>query len=271
MARILKNIRNNPKAAAGWQMLNYNYWVDIRSDEIEIKVWDNITDETYGNVQRVKCWDIIKYSELKKIPGFVDQSLWTRISLLPRNVPSSSDTPYEYYADTLPAAAFVDLLSSTIISKPDGLANMDQDYHIFSPLYQLFFPDVDNFNSVCVRLFYDASNEDITTTVTGPSASLLEETAIDLKQLFSPIQLTCSETTVAPDSSVIINVSTDPFISEVYLEQVYGSLNKIRVPLTNGTGSFKLYSDGFTSGETIRVKAGHRKWTGIASFSMTVS
>lgn len=57
---------------------------------------------------------------------------------------------------------------------------------------------------------------------------------------------------------------------EVYLENIGGSLPMSRIQVYNGVGSFKLDTVGAISGQTIRVKAGWKYWSGEAEAIINV-
>jgi hypothetical protein len=264
MASIKK--QNTNKNLFSGKQGKIKYWVDIRSDEIEIKIYSS--EPTGSDSEEVAdsiiTWDIIKLSELNKKPGFVDQTLWSKLTtqqLL------NIDDEGVYSALELTDVQIVDVFGETLISKPAGLMNASSTY--WDSFYNIFIPDADDFSSAIVRIIWDSS---YTTgyEVIGPSSSLFVNEVATIQDLVSPITMSSDQTTIAADGSITVNIETDTFIDEVYLEQVYGILNKTRVKLTNGIGSFVLYATGLEAGETARVKAGHRKYTGIANFTVPV-
>lgn len=243
------------------------YWVDARADEIEIKVYSNEPVGENETADVVVLWDIIKLSELQKKSGFVDQTLWTRVSSSLLALEADPDTPYVYHPTVVNEGNIIDMFGETVVAKPYTLTNLSSKYTNY--LYSIFVPDASDFSSCVIRLTIDVNYEP-GFEVVGPSANLFVDEHVLYTDLVSPITLSSNQTTVAPDSSITVNVQTDTFIDEVYLEQVYGILNKSRVKLTNGSGSFVIYANGLQAGETVKVKAGHKKFTGISNFSVPV-
>jgi hypothetical protein len=58
--------------------------------------------------------------------------------------------------------------------------------------------------------------------------------------------------------------------STVYLEEVNGYLPKRRVDLTGGVGQFRVGALGLAAGDTVRVKAGFRFYTGLGDITLPV-
>jgi len=248
------------------------YWVDIQPDQIEIKVYSN---EDIGNDQTkdiVILWDIIKLTELKKKPGFSAQTLWRRVGRDILAIISSADDPYTYYPTELPEQALIDMFGSTIITKPKALTTMVSSGIDSSPvdLYTIFTPDTTDFTNCTIRLSFDTKHV-AGFEVEGPSASSFVDEHVNILDLVAPITLSSTQSTVTANSSISVTVNSQPYIDEVYLESVSGILNKTRVKLTNGVGKFSIMTTDLEVGEEVRVKAGHRKWTGIASFTKILS
>jgi hypothetical protein len=57
---------------------------------------------------------------------------------------------------------------------------------------------------------------------------------------------------------------------EVYLENTGGYLPLSRAQITGGVGSFQVGALGLTSGQSFRIKAGTKLYTGIADLTVTV-
>ncbi len=271
MAIIKKNLFTAEKIVFPGKTGKIKYWVAATNEQIEIKVYSN---ESVGNEENpetadvVILWDIIKLSELQKKPGFVDQTLWTRVSTDVLQVQSDAEQPYVYYPLQLHESALIDVFGETLITKPKTLTNPSSTHA--AALYTIFVPDSSDFTSCIIRLMFDAKYE-AGFEVEGPSASSFVDEHVNFEDLVAPITLSSTQTTVSTESSITVNVTTAPYIDEIFLEQVYGILNKARVKLTNGQGTFNILTDGLQPGEEIRVKAGHKKWTGIATFSKQIS
>ena len=241
------------------------YWVEILQDQIEIKLYSTETIDDIPT-EVVILWDIIKLQSLQSKPGFVDQTWWTRIPEI--NLPLVLDDDGAAFSQELHESSIVDMLGETVVIKPASIRNRASP--TVDALYTFFMPSTDNFNSCVFRI---SVNPDYTPgfEVVGPSAGDFVDQTVTLNEVIAPITLSSTQTNVSADSSITVTVATAAYIKEVYLEQVCGILNKARVKLTNGQGSFKIMTDGLQVGEEIRVKAGHKKYTGIASFSKQIS
>ena len=224
-------------------------WLDVQQNTFEIKMY-----RTLNNEDTVYLWHKIDLQALSIKPGFVDQTAW--VANL-ETLKTELDYIREYN--------ITDVFAETVISKPYTILSAK----VVSP-YVIFVPDSSDsrgFLSFNYRIIMDPSTQYV---VEGPSAASFVDENITIRDFVSPITLSSAQSSVTADGSITVNVSTDTFIDEVYLEQVYGLLNKTRVKLTNGQGSFILYATGLESGDTVRVKAGHKKFTGIADFTAPV-
>jgi hypothetical protein len=271
MAIIKKNVFNAEKIVFPGKTGKIKYWVSATDQQIEIKVYSNEsvgTEENPATADVVMLWDIIKLSELQKKPGFVDQTLWTRVSRDVLPIQEDSEQSYVYSPLELHESALIDVFGETLITKPKTLTNPSSTHA--ASLYTIFVPDSSDFTSCVIRLMFDAKYE-AGFEVEGPAASSFVDEHVKFEDLVSPITLSSTQTSVTPNSSISVTVNSDSFIDEVYLESVSGILNKTRVKLTNGQGKFSILTTDLEVGEEVRVKAGHKKWSGIASFSKEIS
>jgi len=91
------------------------------------------------------------------------------------------------------------------------------------------------------------------------------------KTIFAPINLSTTQTTAKVGDTISVNVSTtDTHLDKIYLTQVTGILDASVVPLTNGTGSFNILTDSLTTGTAVQVKAGHKLFSNITTFTQTL-
>lgn len=271
MATIKKNVFNYDTVVFREKQGKIKYWIDAQDDQIEIKVYSNESvgdEENPATADVVILWDIIKLSELQKKPGFVDQTLWTRISDKWLPVQPDENEPYVYYPLELHESALVDMFGETVVTKPKSLTTLASPYT--AAIYSIFVSDADDFTTCTIRLLFDPKHE-AGFEVEGPSASSFVDQHVSFEDLVAPITLSSTQTSVTPNSSISVTVNSEPYIDEIYLESVTGALNKTRVKLTNGQGKFSIITTDLEVGEEVRVKAGHKKWTGIANFSKEIS
>jgi hypothetical protein len=261
--KIVKTIINNPYWGYGIHheepYIQPHLYIDIQSENLEIKLY---TPATENVPMIVHLWQKLALSTLKSIPGFVDQTLWTSLEKTPIPEIDGEQSFYE-----LKNSDLVDILGRTLVTKNVGNGN---NSGFNRTPYVLYVGDSSgDFNDFTMVLKLNDPEEFI---FEGPSASsITSETVAFASDLLPSISLTSSQNSVGVDSSITVDVTSDPSVKEVYLEQVYGVLNKTRVPLTNGVGSFVILTTGLSVGDMVRVKAGHRKYTGITDFNITVS
>lgn len=101
---------------------------------------------------------------------------------------------------------------------------------------------------------------------------------VDVRSMFFPSFSISGADTVAADGTVTLTatVATVPtgtsvnYASDLYIEASAGYLPKKRVPVVNGTATFKVTALGLAAGDTIKVKIGTRFLTGLASKTITV-
>jgi hypothetical protein len=79
-------------------------------------------------------------------------------------------------------------------------------------------------------------------------------------------EITVTSSTVSGDI-VTVNFTTDSKINNIYLVQSEGYLPKLKIPVTNGTGSFKVVTTGMDAGDTIKVKMGFKYWVNRTEFT----
>lgn len=232
---------------------DYRIWVDLTPEYFEIKSY---AKQTETKEEELTYWYKVTLDELKLNPGFVEQSLWFI------NEKEKETDP------VINNINLVNAFATTVLHKPLSFTSPLDSYR--KTPFCIFVPTTQN-ATMEDFIYRIAERQGLNVEYTGPSASKVLDESIKYSEFLSNITLSSNSTTVNPDSSITVNVQTDTFIKQVYLEQVSGMLNKTRVNLTNGQGSFKLFATGLESGETLRVKAGFKNFTGVSDFSINVS
>jgi hypothetical protein len=233
---------------------DYLVTVDLTPEYFEIK---SVLKQTDTKPQETVYWYKITLEELQKNPGFTEQSLWT----IRQDFQVVDENPVVNNNN------LINIFANNVLDKPFSWAKPADSYYRV-PLY-IFVPKTENV-TMQDFIYRIAECEDVNVEYVGSSADEIIDESVRLSELISDISLSSTSTTIEPDSSITVNVQTDTFIKQVYLEQVSGMLNKTRVSLTNGQGSFKLYSTGLESGDNIRVKAGFKNFSGIADITVPV-
>lgn len=190
---------------------------------------------------------------------------------------------------------FVNTSNTQVISKLAGLTEFDRnsvlnclDYSSIGKSNNLSQPRGPGWN-IPIKLFVKCSSDDFTTmeynvhvpsqdnecnhstvvTLNGDEYTLEEPK--QWKTFISPITATTTATTVNPGDDISVSVSTDPAINFVYLEKVIGSIDRNKVALTNGQGTFNMSTTGLDSGDVLEVKLGYKSFTGVTSFKKSIS
>lgn len=230
------------------------YYVDVQPEYVEVKV-------TQDDI--IKSWQKLPLKSLQDKPGFTDQSFWCINNANPLY---ELDEDNNHICFTAEEVNVIDIFSLSKEAKP--LALVSNGSNVAMNMFTLFISDSSkDLTHSTIRLSTPINGN---FEVVGPSAADFIDESLDIRDLISPITLTSSGD-LNPDSSITINVSSDSFIKEIFLEPVVGILSKHRVKMTNGSGSFKLFSTGLETGDIVRVKAGHRKFDAVTDFTKTVS
>lgn len=105
-------------------------------------------------------------------------------------------------------------------------------------------------------------------TVTGNLTKHPADPTVVIPDTLLP-EITVTSSTIAGDI-VTVNFTTDSKINNIYLVQSEGYLPKSKIPVTNGTGSFKVVTTGMDAGDTIKVKMGFKYWVNRTEFTKTL-
>lgn len=242
---------------------------------IEMQNWINISGNTIE--YKLKCItsgttiiDIaIPFDVITTAGNFSDQSLWTIKDSTLANIANKEGTYTVQYSD------IVNVYTSSYQDRPNLFLEKNQT--IYCPL-KIFVPSKTSSITDLILLTYStAEGSGVTTTVGGPAATNTNvvpfvEGSKFATQMMATISVTASEaTTVAGDQISLQIEVNNPDITDVFVEPIYGMVNKTRIPLTNGIGSVLVSTDGMTSGDQIRVKFGWYSYTGVAIFNRTLS
>lgn len=263
--KIVKSNITNPYWGYGLNIetpyIKPHFYIDCKPEYIEVKIYTPTTGDVPA---QILYWQKINLSVLKNIPGFGDQSIWTTFDNLKIEEANGVQVCLETRNNHL-----VDIFAKTLISKSSATDNSSGYNH--TPFVIYVGDSSGNFNDYTLVLKLNSDDEFVFEGPSAPDVAASTETVQFARNLLPSITLSSTDSTVAPDQSITINVTTDASVKEVYLEQVYGLLNKTRVSLSNGVGSFNVLATGMNSGDTIRVKAGFKKYTGVADFTAIVS
>jgi hypothetical protein len=241
--------------------------VDVTSDTLEVKVTKVFDDDT----TEIAMWHRLTMQTLKDYGnGFVDVTMWG----VRQNLPMVTDEDGNVTGPTIVKPKdLIDFFGITLASKTSAPVGFSSIENTWKTPYQIFIKDSSgNFDDATIVIKTPAE-DGFDYTIEGNSTAAINAAEFYVRpaEIVPSISLTSTSTSVAPNGSVTVDVTcSDTSIKEVFLDQVYGMTNKARVPLTNGSGSFTLYATDLVAGDTVRVKAGYRKFTGISDIVIPV-
>lgn len=106
-----------------------------------------------------------------------------------------------------------------------------------------------------------------TTTVNAPN-TFIDEVAPPIKSIIATITSSTTLSAATAGTTIPVTVTcSDPTVTNLYLEQIVGILDKTEVSLTAGSGIFSVITDSLVSGDTVKVKIGHKKFSAVNTFT----
>jgi hypothetical protein len=255
--------------------INFSKYVSQETTDTNITLDYNfdIVDEvitfTLTNIQENKIYTKIQvsYSDIKADKTFASQSLY-----------EFTFGPYGDITHILKDSDIRNKLVETTLNRNLGVTRVTPDATM---PFKLFVPSTASSLDECTFVIATPNSIDIEPAETGytknitvqfsgaaSTADITQANDIGFTQLCSiPVVTELSRTT----NTITVGVSVpDTSIPQVWLEPVYGTLNKTRVDLTSGSGTFTILTTGFNSGDAIRVKLGYKYVTGLSNFITTV-
>lgn len=231
----------------------------------EIKLPDEEGNLVSHQEHRDLYWVKLTLDTLKSKISLADQSLWSV------HIDDLYTTSDHNAATEITAFQVFDVFGNAIDTKGQYAdINKNEIFQIFVPFVQgAKMTDFD------IRLTIDETvynGKKITYAVdpASPSKDLLVEQGKKPSEFVAAITAT-GPSVVLPNSSAVVNISTLPGISAVYLEQVHGIVPQVKIPLTNGQGSFTVLTLGMNSGDEIEVKLGFKKWINGTTYKKIIS
>jgi hypothetical protein len=118
-------------------------------------------------------------------------------------------------------------------------------------------------------IFYTAADLEQSVVVSNETFEINDYTEFSHLQLVDTISIS-ENTTYNDDEYYKFNVSTEEYVDELYLEQIRGIIDRTRVKLTSGQGSFRVLKSSLESGDELKVKAGFASYPGLTYVSKIV-
>jgi hypothetical protein len=249
------------------RVCTFNHELNVTDDLFEYKLTRTKIDE--------ETEDLVIYNfkvsldTLKNHPRFCDQSYWTF-------------NPIKFLTEqqTLISSELLSIFDISFPTKRNILVlPTDTDY--VKPI-RIFVPSVNSKFTDCLFLVLeledlisedsepiDIENPwDITFNTTVNSPNTVVDEHIKIRNVISTITSSTSVSSPAAGDLIPVSVTcSNTSVSKVYLEPVVGIVDRTEVVLTNGSGSFNIITNGLTSGDTVRIKLGHKKYSNVATFT----
>jgi hypothetical protein len=113
-------------------------------------------------------------------------------------------------------------------------------------------------------------NVTVNTTVNSPNTFVNED--VKISKVIATITSSTSVSSPAAGDLIAVSVAcSDTSVTKVYVEPTVGTVDRTEVVLTNGSGSFNVLTNGLVSGDTVRVKIGHKKYSNVNMFTKTLA
>jgi hypothetical protein len=162
-------------------------------------------------------------------------------------------------------------LPITALSRPEVLTTLTDTNPCYFSTLRIFIPSITgDFTTFEYSVYNEVGGNEIEVEVNAPHT--LSNELRSWKQFFSTITTTTQQATPAVGDIINVTVnSSDTSLDMVYVEPIVGIVDKTRVKLTNGIGSFSILTSSLESGDVVDVKLNFKHYTGVARFTKTLS
>ena len=264
------------KEFKGKSNINFSKYVSEETTDTNITLDYNfdIVDEvitfTLTNIQENKIYSKIQlsYSAIKEDKAFASQSLYEF-----KFDPYSEDTQILNYTSiknklaetfnnrTIPVNKYtIEDIAPFKLFVPSTTSSLDECIFVIATP-----------NSIDVEPTETGYTKNITVQFSGAAATAAITQANDTGGFIQLCNIPVATELSRTDDTITVGVSvSDTSIPQVFLEPVYGSVNKTRVNMTAGSGTFTILTTGLNSGDAIRIKLGYKYIDGLSNFITTV-
>jgi hypothetical protein len=162
-------------------------------------------------------------------------------------------------------------LPVTALSRPEILVSPNDANPCYFSTLRIFIPSITgDFTTFEYSVYNEVGGAQIDVEVNAPHT--LSTELRSWKQFFSTITTTTQQATPSVGDTINVTVnSSDTSLDMIYVEPIVGIVDKTRVKLTNGIGSFSILTSSLESGDTVDVKLNFKYYTGVARFTKTLS
>lgn len=254
--KIKKHIVNNPDYTVSQipEKQSSGVTVHLNGDNsyFEIKVVQHNTD----NTDSILLWNKVLANNIKQFGAGADFVAYG-ITASQSTLSDENGVPNAPYI-ILPSE-FIDVFSDTLSSR--SKPSFSAPYNNYP--YYIFVDDQNSDFSTWTVVLRIPETANYSFAGTYKTAAETAETIPGFKGNLPSITITSSSASLQPNSSATLTFTTDPSVKEIFLDAVYGMLNKQRVTLTNGVGTCTVYSTDLQVGETVRIRAGYRRFPSL--------
>jgi hypothetical protein len=203
----------------------------------------------------------------------VSQSFAIPSDIIMKYVDTSQEEaePADMEEITLTKTDIICPLSVTSLYKQDTLSTNESSNSCYFSTLRIFIPCITgDFTTFEYSVYNEVGGAQIDVEVNTPHT--LSTELRSWKQFFSTITTTTQQATPSVGDTINVTVnSSDTSLDMVYVEPIVGIVDKTRVKLTNGIGSFNILTSSLESGDVVDVKFNFKHYTGVARFTKTLS
>lgn len=237
---------------------SFEHWIKIQPELLEYKLINKDSTETIIHIK-------LALSEFRKANRFYSGTIFSF---------NNTSIKKDGSLINLKSSDLCSLLQNTIATKSPELYTNTINNECNLVQLRIFVPTASSDFTECKYTlgFPPIGEQYHTVNVETNNTASYDNTPTPWKSLFEGITLSTDQSSVSVGETLVVNVQAEnPELDYVYLEQVCGILDRTKVTLVNGVGSFNVLTDTLTSGDTIEVKYGYKLYTGLGTFTKTIS
>jgi hypothetical protein len=253
----------------------YNFTWDITTDTNNINV--KLTNDTEETIQYNF---VIPYENIKQNLAYNTQTLFAITDAVMLNLLLQSEkTPY-----TLTETDLIEVTSITAKTKshldtglnylPDPADSLKLGHGATICVFKIFVPYKDCSISDLKFIIKYPDTDMITVNFNPAHPTELLETNIPTKcsKFFDNLTITADNNNpVAGDNILLTITAEETNITQIYVQQIVGTVNKLKVNLTNGVGTLMISTLGLDAGDTVEVKFGYKSFSSIKKYTKTLA
>jgi hypothetical protein len=234
---------------------------NITSSVLQYRIENTTDNETHCNIK-------INLSDIKNHRRFCSQSIFSLTDLAALGAQSTQYTVTPFDLDNT--------LDNTWNTKRNSLFLIGDDISSVFPM-KIFVNSEDadfttfSYIVLCPDMTYSNTEGWEQTFLVETNVGTIEPDYVQWKTLFEQITATSQNTNAVAGDTILVNVSVeDTTIPKVYAETISGVVDKTEIQLTNGQGSFSILTNTLSTGESVKVKLGHKLFSNITTFEQVL-